>query len=210
MTEKEACPIALLERKAKVLQVSFSDCCPKMDLQQSTFFAHQIEQALIAAVFRVPERLPAVKQSLDIERCITDPVLRHIFEALELAYAHHGDTDFATVIQILGEFDQLEACGGVEHVSEIFEQYAWGFSSPEAAEKIIAHYIEMLRAYALGRGEGKPVFKFNRIDVQLKPNKLKYLASAPDYIGTGIVAGKLYRAAAWKNEQGISVSLTPQ
>jgi DnaB helicase-like protein len=181
-----------------------------MDPQKSTLFAHQIEQALLAAVFRVPERISAVKQQLDVERCIIDPVLRHIFEAIDLAYTHHSDADFATVIQILGEFDRLEACGGVEHVSELFEQYAWGFSSPEAAEKIIAHYIEMLRTYALGREEGKPVFKFNRIDVQLKPNKLKRSESAPDYIGSGMVAGKLYRAAAWKSEDGISVSLTPQ
>jgi hypothetical protein len=137
-------------------------------------------------------------------------VLRHIFEAIELAYAHHGDADFATVIQILGEFDQLEACGGPEHLSELFSQYAWGFSSPEAAEKIIAHYIEMLRSYALGREKDIPIFKFVRGDIQLKPNKLKRSQTGPDYIGNAKVAGKLYRAAAWKSEHGISVSLTPQ
>jgi hypothetical protein len=181
-----------------------------MDPEKSTLFSHQIEQALLAAVFRVPERISAVKQSLDVERCITDPVLRHIFEAIELAYAHHGDADFATVIQILGEFGQLEACGGVEQVSELFSQYAWGFSSPEAAEKIIAHYTQMLRTYALAREKDIPVFKFNRGDIQLAINKLKQSQSQPDYIGTAKVAGKLYRAAAWKNEEGISVSLTPR
>jgi hypothetical protein len=181
-----------------------------MDPQKSTLFAHQIEQALVAAVFRVPERISAVKQQLDAERCITDPVLRHIFEAIELAYAHHGDADFATVTQILGEFDQLEACGGVEHLNELFSQYAWGFSSPEAAKKIIAHYIEMLRAYALARKDDAPAVKFARGQIQLKPNKPKRSPSAPDYIGKANVAGRLYWAAAWKSEQGISITLMPQ
>jgi DnaB-like helicase N terminal domain len=177
----------------------------------STFqFAPEIEQSLVSLCFYAPERIAELKRELDPQVHFTRPELRHILAAIELAYGELALSDFATVIQTLRELGRLEDCGGVRAVNAIFEEYRYGLSSPQAQEEIFAHYIEMLKAYALGRQSAQSVFRFNRGDITLLPNKLKRSPSSPDFIGEGKVAGRCYRAAEWINSAGHSVSLVPK
>jgi hypothetical protein len=177
----------------------------------STFqFAPEIEQSLLSLCFYAPERIAMLKRELDPQIHFSRPELRHILEAIELCYGELGMRDFASVIQTLRELKTLEACGGVAQVNAIFEEYRYGLSSEQALEEIFAHYIELLKAYALGRQTAQPVFRFNRGDITLLPNKLKRSPSSPDFVGEGKVAGRFYRAAEWINSGGHSVSLMPK
>jgi DnaB-like helicase N terminal domain len=174
-------------------------------------FAPEIEQSLVSLCFYAPERIAVLKRELDPQIHFTRPELRHILEAIELAYRELGAKgDFATVICVLRELGRLEDCGAVRGVNAIFEEYRYGFSSEQALAEIFAHYIEMLKAYALGRQTAQPVFRFNRGDITLLPNKLKRSPSSPDFVGEGKVAGRFYRAAEWINSGGHCVSLVPK
>lgn len=177
---------------------------------QSFTFAPEIEQALVSLCFYNPERLAVVYRELDPNVHLTTEHLRHILAAIDLAYRELGEHDFASVVTVLREQGKLEACGGLLGVNQIFEEFRYGFSSPEAEEEIFAHYIEMLKSYAIGRQKNEPVYRFNRGDIRLVPNKTKQYESAPDYVGEGKVAGCLYRVAEWVNSQGHFLSLIPK
>jgi DnaB-like helicase N terminal domain len=183
----------------------------------SFHFAPEIEQALVSLCFSAPERIATLKRELSPEVHITQPHLRHILEGIELAYRELGTRDFASVIRVLREEGRLEDCGGAQGVNEVFEQYRYGFSSPQAQEQIFAHYIEMLKAYALGRANQPPVavYRFARGDLTLVKNHAQINDSAPEWIGEGKVAGRHYRASAWsaRNKNGhqlLSIALCPK
>jgi DnaB-like helicase N terminal domain len=173
-------------------------------------FAPEIEQALVSLCFYNPDRIGVVYRELDPDVHFTQPHLRQILEAIDLAYRELCEHDFASVVTVLREQGRLEACGGLPGLNSVFEQYRYGFSSPEGEQEIFSHYIEMLKAYALGRETNQPVYRFNRGDIRLVPNKTKHSDSAPDYIGEGKVAGCLYRVAEWINSQGHFLSLIPK
>lgn len=172
-------------------------------------FAHQIEQSLVALCFQAPDRIAIVKRELDLEIHLTRPELRQILEAIDLAYRELGSSDFATVIQILAEQNRLEDCGGLAGVNAVLEEYRYGFASSQIEDRIFAHYLEMLKAYALGRATNSRVYRFNRGDLTLATNKTKSAPTQPDLVGTGKIAGHLYRALGWKSAQNISISLIP-
>jgi hypothetical protein len=177
----------------------------------STFhFAPEIEQSLVSLCFYAPERIAVLKRQLDLGLHFTRPELRFILQAIELAWGELGERDFVSVIQTLRELGHLEDCGGAPGVNQVFEEYRYGFSSEQALEQIFTHYIEMLKAYALGRQTAQPVFRFNRGDIILLPNKLKRSPASPDFVGEGKVAGRCYRAAEWINSAGHCVSLVPK
>jgi hypothetical protein len=183
----------------------------------SFYFAPEIEQALVSLVFYAPERLATVQRELDPEVHFIRPELRHILEAINLAYRELGTTDFASVIQTLRELGRLEDCGGPGGVNSVLEQYRYGFSSSQAEIEIFEHYIQMLQAYALARANQPPVsvYRFLRGDLTLAANKAKAHERCPDYLGEGKIAGRLYRASAWaaRSQDGqkiLSVSLCPK
>jgi DnaB-like helicase N terminal domain len=178
----------------------------------STFhFAPEIEQSLVSLCFYAPERIAMLKRELDPQVHITRPELRHILEAIELAYRELGESDFASVISTLRELGRLEDCGGAPGVNQVFEEYRYGFSSPRAQEQIFAHYIEMLKRYAVARSSNSNLLFFNRGDLLLTPNKAKQSPHSPDYIGQGKVAGKPYSARAYQSMDGnLCVSLLPK
>jgi DnaB-like helicase N terminal domain len=184
----------------------------------STFqFAPEIEQSMVSLCFYAPERIATLKRELDPQVHFTRPELRYILEAIELAYRELGSRDFASVIQTLRELSRLEACGGPSGVNSVFEEYRYGFSSPEAQEEIFAHYIEILKAYAQARSNQPPVnvYRFLRGDITLVKNKTHVSDRSPDWIGEGKVAGRPYRASAFshqdKNGQSVlAISLCPK
>jgi hypothetical protein len=175
-----------------------------MDEPHSFIFAPEIEQALIASAFQVPERIALIYRELDPALHITQPHLRYILDAVRLAYTELGSTDFASVIQVLREEGKLAECGGLEGVNSVLDQYRYGFSSPEAAEQIIAHYIEMLKTYALNRQQNPPppVYRFTGGKGTLNLNKAKRSNFEPDYIGEARICGRPYRVGASPSEDG--------
>jgi hypothetical protein len=180
-------------------------------------FAPEIEQSMVSLCFYAPERIAVLKRELDPQVHFTRPELRHILEAIELAYRELGASDFASVICVLRELRRLEDCGGVERVNAIFEEYRYGFSSPEALEEIFAHYIEMLKAYAQARSNQPQVnvYRFLRGDITLVKNKTRSTDRCPDWIGEGKVAGHTYRASAFSNQDKngqsvLAISLCPK
>jgi DnaB-like helicase N terminal domain len=173
-------------------------------------FAPEIEQSLVSLCFYAPERIAALKRQLDLSVHFTRPELRFILQAIELAYGELPASDFASVIQTLRELGRLEDCGGPSKVNAIFEEYRYGFSSPQAEGEIFDHYLDMLKRYALARSSNTNVLFFNRGDLLLCPNKTKVSPHSPDYIGKGKVAGKPYLARAYQSKDGnLWVSLLP-
>jgi hypothetical protein len=173
-------------------------------------FAPEIEQALVSLCFYNPERIAVVYRELDPNVHFTQRHLRHILAAIDLAYRELGEHDFASVVTVLREQGRLEACGGGPGINNVFEEYRYGFSSWEGEVEIFEYYIWMLKAYALGRAKNEPVYRFNRGNIHLVPNKTKASDSAPDYIGEGKIAGHAYRVAEWVNSQGHFLSLIPK
>jgi hypothetical protein len=182
-----------------------------MEPSATFHFALEIEQALVSLCFYAPERIALLKRELDPKVHFTRPELRHILEAIELAYRELGASDFASVITTLRELGRLEDCGGAAGVNQVFEEYRYGFSSPEAEEQIFAHYIEMLRAYALGRQQTPPlpVYYFTGGKGTTTPNKLKQGVRDPDETGAAIVAGKNYAVKLWRNPEFTNLWLSP-
>jgi hypothetical protein len=180
-------------------------------------FAPEIEQSLVSLCFYAPDRIAVLKRELDPQVHFTRPELRHILEAIDLAYRELGASDFASVIQILKELERLEDCGGPSGVNQVLEEYRYGFSSEQAQEQILAHYIEMLKAYASARSNQPQVnvYRFARGDITLVKNKTRTNDRCPDWIGEGKVAGRTYRASAFSNQDKngqsvLAISLCPK
>jgi DnaB-like helicase N terminal domain len=174
-------------------------------------FAPEIEQSMVSMCFYAPERIAVLKRELDPQVHFTRPELRHILEAIELAYGERGESDFASVITTLRELGHLADCGGARGVNQVFEEYRYGFSSPQAQEEIFDHYIDMLKRYAVARAANSKLLFFNRGDLVLAPNKAKGSPRSPDYTGNGKVAGKPYSATAYQSKDGnLCVSLLPK
>jgi hypothetical protein len=180
-------------------------------------FAPEIEQSLLSLCFYAPERIAVLKRELDPQVHFSRPELRHILEAIDLAYRELGMSDFASVIQTLRELGRLEDCGGPSGVNAIFEEYRYGFSSEQALEEIFAHYIEMLKAYACARSNQPPinVYRFLRGDITLVKNKTRANDRSPHWIGEGKVAGRTYRVSAFSNQDKngqsvLAISLCPK
>jgi DnaB-like helicase N terminal domain len=161
-------------------------------------FAPEIEQALVAACFQKPERIATLYRELDPSVHFTNPKLRHILAAIDLAYRELGSTDFASVIQVLREEGHLENCGGATGVNSVLEEYRYGFSNSEAAEQIIAHYIETLKVYAINRKKDAPerVYRLTGGIATLALNKAKRRDSEPNYLGEARIAGRWYTVGA--------------
>jgi DnaB-like helicase N terminal domain len=182
-----------------------------MEPPHTFHFAPEIEQSMVSLCFYAPERIAVLKRELDPAVHFTRPELRHILQAIELAYRELGASDFASVITTLRELGRLEDCGGPSGVNAIFEEYRYGFSSPQAQEEIFLHYLDMLKRYAVARSSNSNVLFFNRGDLILSPNKAKQSQRSPDYIGNGKVAGKPYSATAYQSKDGnLCVSLLPK
>jgi hypothetical protein len=174
-------------------------------------FAPEIEQSLVSLCFYAPERIGVLKRELDFSLHFTRPELRLILQAIELTYRELGASDFASVIQTLRELKCLEDCGSAAGVNQVFEEYRYGFSSPQAQQEIFDHYVDMLKRYAVARSSNTNLLYFNRGELLLTPNKAKTSPRSPDYIGNGKVAGKPYSATAYQSKDGnLCVSLLPK
>jgi hypothetical protein len=174
-------------------------------MNEPTFlFAPEIEQSLVALCFHAPGCIATVYRELDPQIHITQPHLRFILEAIDLAYRELCTADFACVIQVLRELGRLEACGGAPGVNSVFEEYRYGFSSPEAEEAIFAHYLQMLKTYAISREQTPmpPVYYFVGGKGTLARNKAKRREFEPEFIGEARIYGRWYMVGASLAEDG--------
>jgi len=173
---------------------------------ESFIFAPEIEVATVSLIWKQPERCARFLRDLDPALHLSQPHLRYIVEAVALAYSELGCADWATVVGVLRELKHFEDCGELLGLNEVYS----AVEITPVSDQIFDHYVSMLQSYALGREKNQSVYRFNRGDINLVKNKVKRIESAPDFIGEGKVAGRLYRAAAWTNTDGLSISLIPK
>lgn len=180
--------------------------------ETATFhFAHEIESAVVSLLWHEPERCGEFFRELDPDLHLSQPNLRVIAQAISLTWRELGTTDFAIVVQMVRELSGLEEAGGIEGLNSVYllKQFR---ADKETTDAIFSHYLEMLKAYALGRQNNMAVYRFNRGDILLVQNKLKNKGNGPDLIGQGKIAGRRYRAIGYHQTQddSYSISLIPE
>lgn len=182
------------------------------------FFAPEIELSTVSILWHQPHRLGGFLRDLDPLVHLAQPYLRKIVEALLIAWGELGpDLDWATVVQIIRELGAFEQCGGIQGLDEVYSAAQYGFEDQARSDKIFGHYVQMLRTYAQNREADPPRVPdyFTRGVINLYPNENKKGAGAPDAIGEGKIAGKLYRATASPQSDGtgrkfLKITLVPK
>ncbi|MGD0181212.1 MAG: hypothetical protein ABSC15_15480 [Terriglobales bacterium] len=174
---------------------------------QTFLFAPEIEEAAVTMLWRQPDRLGQFLRELDPAVHITQPHLRYLLEAIDLAWRELGAVDFATVVTVIRELGRFEDCGGLEGLSELWSNGDCHVASPkedpaiaeDRFNRIFLHYIEMLKTYALARKSDFhfSVTRFSSGGGELRPNKNKRRDTDAAFVGEVNVAGKLYRTAAY-------------
>lgn len=170
-------------------------------------FAPEIETAFVSICFHQPERCGAAYRELDPQVHFIQPHLRHILEAIDLAYRELGVADWPSVIQVLREQGRLEDCGGLDGVNAV---YATHIPTPVTGQ-IFDHYLDLLKDYAVNRKLDPPqkTFRFTGGHGTLAKNKLKTKETEPDLVGYSKVAGRWYKAAGWFRGDSVEFSLVP-
>lgn len=193
-------------------------------------YAPEIEAGIVSICWHEPERLATIYRELDPTVHFTQPHLRHILEAIDLAYRDLGEVSWQAVIHVLRETGHLEDCGGLDGCNQIYRIEEEGndlvcvepdvrVPKPgwaERTEKVFRHYLAMLKTYAVHRNMDppQPVIRFTGGELYLSLNKTKTKDSDPDLVGHGKVAGLSYKAAAWittdpRAGDSLRVSLLP-
>jgi hypothetical protein len=169
------------------------------DQNNTSYFAPEVEQAVVSLCWHEPERLAQFYREFDPGAHIGQPHLLVILEAIAIAYGELGTTDFAAIVQIVRELGRMVSCGGLDGLNQVYQAQLDGRTNPEHTEKIWTEYLRLLRYYAQNRKADPPRSAdfFTRGHLCLYPNKTKSLQSQPDATGEGKIAGKAYRATAW-------------
>jgi len=177
----------------------------------SFHFANEIEQSVISILWHEPDRLGGFCREIDPGVHLSQPHLRIILHALDLAYRELNSCDFAIIVQVVGELGLFEEVGGREGLNRVFAIHEHR-SSRENIDAIFAHYVNMLKAYALGRSNHTPIYRFNRGDICLVQNLNKHGPNSPDLLGQGRIAGRAYRAIGFHqlSNDSYSISFIPE
>lgn len=171
-------------------------------------FAPEIETAFVSICFHQPERCGAAYRELDPQVHFIQPHLRHILEAIDLAYRELGVADWPSVIQVLREQGRLEACGGLDGVNAVYIAH----TPTPVTGRIFDHYLDMLKDYAINRSADPPqnTYRFTGGSLALYPNKNQRKPTDPDFLGDGKIAGRQYRAAVWKSGETYQLKVIPR
>jgi DnaB helicase-like protein len=156
-----------------------------------TYYAPELERAIVSLCWHRPENLPKVLQALDPAVHLKEPHLRLILEAINLVYRELGATDWATVIDYLRQQGKLAECGELVGLDEIYRL--------EPCPALLSYYIELLKDYGALR-EGAPLaptLRFNGGQGQIFNNKAKKTQREPDVIGVVAIASKAYELKGW-------------
>src|SRR5258708_22587339 len=96
---------------------------------KTSFFAPEIERALVSTVWHHPEYLELVHRDLDLELHFHEPNLRIVLEMISLVFWEIGGVDWATVVHAVREVDALELCCGRQGLNEVLTAggyFPWG------------------------------------------------------------------------------------
>jgi hypothetical protein len=156
-----------------------------------TYYAPEVETALVSLVWRHPEYLEPVLRELDPETHFVQPHCRHILKAVQLVFTQLGATDWSSIVQALREQKLLEETGNLVLLDEVFTYDACG--------SLLNYYIDLLKDYAKQRKADptQPVYRFTGGRIQLQTNPHWGDEGDPDYFGVGFVAGKKYNVKGW-------------
>jgi hypothetical protein len=162
------------------------------------FFAPEIEMAVISLLWHEPERCAQFLREFDPAVAIIQPYLRTLLQAISLSWSEANAADWASVVQVLRELGQLEACGGLQALNEVYvlQDYGQRLAQPHL-ENIWRAYLAILRNCIENRVSDppRPPDFFTRGELRLYATGKQ--APKPYAIGKGKIAGKLYQASAW-------------
>jgi hypothetical protein len=152
--------------------------------------------------------------SLDPDIHFLDPALRIVLEMLSVVYWQIGALDWASVIQALREVNEIEACGGLEGLNEIYTDgghYPEG-RLPQFAEAFVREYIQLLYDYANQRESDptKPVYRFTGGKGKLRLNKLARCDSDPSDVGEALICGRRYKILGWCDGNELVIKFYPE
>jgi len=175
-----------------------------MDSSPTFYFAPEIENQLLSICWHNPERIATIQKELDPTVHLSQPHLRHILEALSVAYRELGCVDFTVVVQVLRELDRLEDCGGLPGVNFVYALALHAYQERAHQQALFDHYLQMLKSYALARQAKPPlrVYRFLELKGTLQANKTKHWVADPDFVGEARGNGRLYDATAWTSSEG--------
>jgi hypothetical protein len=182
-----------------------------MGAEGCTFvFALEIEVATVSTIWRQPERCAEFLRVCDPLVHLTQPYLRIILEAVQIAYAELNAADWATIVEVVRELGQFEEVGGLDGLNTVYS----ATEITPVIDSIFAHYIQMLKTYAEHRqmDPPRPVHWFSGGKGNLYLNKAKRKPTDPDYLGSAKVRGQNYRVRGWLGEdrQSVNLALDPQ
>jgi hypothetical protein len=153
-------------------------------------FALEIEVATVSTIWRQPARCAEFLRVCDPLVHLTQPHLRIILEAVQIAYAELNAADWATVVEVVRELGQFEEVGGLDGLNTVYS----ATEITPVIDPIFAHYIQMLKTYAEHRqmDPPRPVNWFSGGRGTVWRNKAKRGPQDPDYTGEAIVRGIRY------------------
>ena len=169
-----------------------------MDADGYTFvFALEIEVATVSTIWLEPERCAEFLRVCDPLVHLTQPHLRIILEAVQIAYAELNAADWATVVEVVRELGAFEEVGGLEGLNTV---YSATEPSPNpvfrerVSNPIFDHHIELLQEYARTRqmDPPRPVARFSGGRGTARINKASHRPANPEYLGDAIVRGIQY------------------
>jgi hypothetical protein len=177
--------------------------------QANNTWALEIETAAVSTLWQEPVRCSSFLREIDPLVHLTQPHLRLILEAVNLAYGELGDADFATVVQVVREIGAFEEVGGLDGLNAVYS------NAEHTPDALFAHYVETLKIYAAARNADpprRPVTRFTGGKASLYLNKAKRRPNDPDYLGEARIRGHGYRLRGWlcEDREAVNITLEPQ
>ena len=166
-----------------------------------TYYAPEVEVALVSFLWRHPEHLGQVLRELDLNLHFVQWHCRRILEAIAIVYSDLGAVDWPFVVQALREQHLLDAVGNLQLVDEVYRYDACG--------SLFFEYIALLKSYAQQRATDptQPLIRFTGGSGQLQWNRNKKRETDPDCIGPVRVRGHAYTVRGWVAEGGLLLNL---
>jgi hypothetical protein len=173
-----------------------------MDEINTTFFAPEIERALVSLAWHFPaDVLARVLRHLNPEIHFHEPFCAQLLDAINLVYSDLNTTDWPTVVDCFRQQNSLTNPETLAALSAIFSLAE--YQNRKATRDLVDYYIELLKDYALLRGPLPPSFRppvlhFSGGSALLKDNApSKRYPSQPDFLGPGRVKGNPYEVSLW-------------
>jgi hypothetical protein len=180
---------------------------------QTSVFAREIEASFVCLLWRHPEYLGEALRAINPAIHISQPHLRLILNAVNDVHSYENTADFALVATYLRQSGDFGEVGGLQGLNDAYTdsgRQPCGWREPEP---IFKYYLELLLSYADARLSGDPL----QIPVHLAggwgrlvPNPVRRREASPVAIGRVMVAGKRYKASAWREAAELRLKFVPE